>query len=151
MNELREALEASIVAQEMEEFFELGRRIQTPVVRPFLDPDVINLLARVPPDVLNSGGRTKALVRQTLDDRFPDLQFGQQRKVQAIPTLERVLRDQFDELWASIGPPWALAGLGIVDLPKLEATVAQMKAEPYVSLWRLFMLQSLEVFARARL
>ena len=93
LRDLREGLDASLIAQELEEFFELGRRIGTPVVRPFLDPDVIGLLARVPPEVLNHGGRTKALVRQTLDRRFPELAFGQQRKVQAIPTLERVLRD----------------------------------------------------------
>ena len=151
LRELREGLDASLVAQELEEFFELGRRVGTPVVRPFLDPDVISLLARVPPDVLNQGGRTKALVRQTLDRRFPELAFGTQRKVQAIPTLERVLRTQFDDLWASVGPPTALAELGVVDLTKLEATVASARAEPYASLWRLFMLQSLEVFTRARL
>ncbi|MGH9225447.1 MAG: asparagine synthase-related protein [Acidimicrobiales bacterium] len=149
--ELREGLDASLIAQELEEFFELGRRVGLPVLRPFLDPDVIGLLARVPPEVLNHGGRTKALVRQTLDGRFPELAFGQQRKVQAIPTLERVLRTQFAELWASVGPPRALADLGVVDLPKLETAAADAYSHPYRSLWRLFMLESLEVFARARL
>ncbi len=151
LRELREGLDASLVAQELEEFFELGRRVQTPVLRPFLDPDVIGLLARVPPEVLNRGGRTKALVRQTLDRRFPELAFGQQRKVQAIPTLERVLRTQFADLWSTVGPPWALAGLGVVDLPGLEATARATHSHPYASLWRLFMVQSLEIFVRARL
>jgi asparagine synthetase B (glutamine-hydrolysing) len=151
LRELKEGLDAALVAQELEEFFELGRRVQMPVLRPFLDPDVIDLLARVPPAVLNRGDRSKALVRDTLDRRFPELAFGHQRKVQAIPTLERVLKMQFDALWASVGPPSALAALGVVDPAKLEVAVDEARTQPYGSLWRLFMLQSLEIFVRARL
>jgi len=122
-----------------------------PVLRPFLDPDVIGLLARVPPAVLSQGERSKAIVRGTLDRQFPGLAFKQQRKIQAIPTLERVLRDQFDALWASVGPPTALAELGVVDLPRLEAAIAETRRDAYSPMWRFFMLESLEVFTRARL
>jgi asparagine synthetase B (glutamine-hydrolysing) len=151
LRDLREGLDASLVAQEMEEFFELGRRVQMPVLRPFLDPDVIGLLARVPPEVLSQGERSKAIVRGTLDRQFPGLAFKQQRKVQAIPTLERVLRDQFDALWSSVGPPRALAELGVVDLARLEVAIAETRRDAYGSMWKFFMLECLEVFARARL
>jgi asparagine synthetase B (glutamine-hydrolysing) len=151
LRDLKDGLDGSLVARELEEFFELGRRVQMPVLRPFLDPDVIELLARVPPAVLNQHERTKAPVRQVLNRRFPDLAFGRQRKVQAIPTLERLLKSQFTELCASVGPPRALAELGVVDVGKLDVAMEQARDDPYSSVWRFFMLQSLEVFARARL
>ncbi len=151
LRELKEGLETSLVAQELEEFFELGRRIQMPVLRPFLDPDVIELLARVPPEVLSQGERSKAIVRGTLDRRFPGLAFKQQRKIQAIPTLQRILKDQFDALWASVGPPTALAELGVVDLARLDVAIRETDRDAHRPMWKFFMLECLEVFARARL
>jgi hypothetical protein len=151
LRDLKDGLDTSLVAQELEEFFELGRRIQMPVLRPFLDPDVIELLARVPPEVLNQGQRSKAIVRDALDRRFPELEFKQQRKVQGIPTLRRILRDEFDALWSSVGPPTALAELGVVDLDRLDAAIRETSRDERRPMWNFFMLESLEVFARARL
>ncbi len=147
---LKEGLDTCLVAHELEEFFELGRRVQMPVLRPFLDPDIIELLARIPPAVLNRGNRSKALIRETLDRRFPELAFLQQRKVQAIPTLERLLRSQFDDLWSAVGAPRRLADLGVVHPGKLEVAVTEARRQPSTALWPYFMLESLEIFARAR-
>jgi hypothetical protein len=100
--------------------------------------------------VLNGGERSKALVRQTLHRRFPELAFLQQRKKQAIPTLERVLKTQFDDLWASVGSPSALTALGVVDPDALEVALGAARQHPDTSLWPYFMLESLEIFARVR-
>lgn len=150
VDEVMQSYDYPMAAMEHEEFFEAGRRIGMPIVAPFLDPDLVDLLHGLSPDVLNQGGRSKGLVRLMLDRRFPDLQFRQQKKVEASTTLERLMADQAPRVLERVGRASALEGLGIVDAGKLEAvTRAAVTTGTLKVRWRyLFQVPMVEVFAR---
>ena len=64
-----------------ESIYDEGRRLGAPILSPFQDREVIEFLARTPPELLNAGGRAKGLVRGTLAKRFPAHGFERQKKV----------------------------------------------------------------------
>src|SRR5207302_7862470 len=71
--ELRRTLDHPLVALELEEIFESGRRVGLRVLQPFWDAELVQLLSRIPPRRLNLGGRSKGLVRTALNQRFQHL------------------------------------------------------------------------------
>src|SRR5262249_53073455 len=81
--DMHASLDCPLAAMEYEEHFDFGRAMRMPLLHPYLDPDLIALLYRTPPALLASGGRTKALVRTMTANRFPQLGFTTQRKVDA--------------------------------------------------------------------
>jgi hypothetical protein len=48
---------------EKEKGFGYGRKIGVRILHPHWDRDLVSFLYRVPPDLLNRGGRSKSLVR----------------------------------------------------------------------------------------
>ena len=151
--DVRKSLDDTLMAMEHEEFYEMGRRLRTPIVSPFWDAELVELLFRAPPDVLNRGGRTKSLVRELLDTQFPELALGRQRKVLATPTVRRLLSEEADRVWSELGEPSALAELGVVE-PRAFADAVRDAGERGDSRTRwilFFQAASLELFARANL
>src|SRR4029079_10415912 len=67
------------IAMEFEEVFELGRRTRTLELAPYWDADLVEFLHRIPPKVLDRGGRAKGLGRETVTRRFPALGFDPHR------------------------------------------------------------------------
>jgi asparagine synthase (glutamine-hydrolysing) len=116
----RTGLDHAIVSMEMEEVFENGRSMDMRVLMPYWDPDLIDLLYRVPPDRLNRGDRAKALVRQTLANRFSRLGLDRQKKVIATRYFTAVMLGQGSQIWDRIGGAQALGELGVVDTVRLE-------------------------------
>jgi len=122
----RLSLDHPIVSMEMEELFENGRHIGVRMAQPYWDPDLVDLLYRIPPDVLSRGGRAKGLVRDTLARRFPDLGLERQKKVIATDYFTSVMLGEGREVWAEMGGPQALAELGVVDGARTEAAAQEM-------------------------
>jgi asparagine synthetase B (glutamine-hydrolysing) len=122
MQQGRISLDHAIVSMEMEEVFENGRSMDMRVLMPYWDPDLVDLLYRVPPDVLNRGDRSKALVRETLANRFSGLGLDRQKKVIASRYFTSVMLGQGRRIWDRIGGAHglALAELGLVDAARLE-------------------------------
>jgi len=118
----RICLDHSIVSMEMEEVFENGRSMDMRVLMPYWDPDLVDLLYRVPPDVLDRGDRSKALVRETLANRFSGLGLDRQKKVIASQYFTSVMLGQGSRIWDRIGGAQglALAELGLVDPTRLD-------------------------------
>jgi hypothetical protein len=118
----RICLDHSIVSMEMEEVFENGRSMDMRVLMPYWDPDLVDLLYRVPPDVLDRGDRSKALVRETLAKRFSGLGLDRQKKVIASRYFTSVMLGQGSRIWDRIGGAQglALAELGLVDPTRLD-------------------------------
>jgi hypothetical protein len=113
--ELRTFLDHTLPSWEAEERYQLGRCIGLHFLQPFLDPDLVAMLSRTPPQILNRGGRSKGLVRATLARRFPSLGFDRQRKMWATPFYQTlILREGPALANLAIDFP-ALSGLGIVD------------------------------------
>jgi len=116
----RTGLDGTTVSMEMEEVFENGRSMDMRVLMPYWDPDLIDLLYRVPPDRLNRGDRAKALVRQTLANRFSGLGLDRQKKVIATRYFTEVMLGQGSRIWDRIGGAQAMGELGVVDPIRLE-------------------------------
>lgn len=116
----RITLDHAIVSMEMEEVFENGRSMDMRVLMPYWDPDLVDLLYRVPPDLLNRGDRAKALIRETLANRFSGLGLDRQKKVIASRYFTAVMLGQGSRIWDRIGGAQALAELGLVDPARME-------------------------------
>ena len=87
-SELWESLDHPLTAMEMEEIFENGTRMGLRILMPYWDADLLEMLYRVPPHLLNKGGRSKGLVRQSVARRFPQLGFERQKKVTCYQLLQ---------------------------------------------------------------
>ncbi|MBA3474631.1 MAG: hypothetical protein H0T57_15660 [Rubrobacter sp.] len=124
--ELRISLDHPLVSMEMEDHFEEGRRTGARVLMPYFDVDLVDFLYRTPPELLDQGGRSKGLVRQTVARRFPQLGFERQKK-NTVPNFFRdMLREEGAPLWQTMGGASALAELDIVDAPALDSAMSEL-------------------------
>jgi asparagine synthase (glutamine-hydrolysing) len=124
LREARRILDHPLMSIEMEESFERGRRAGLPQFMPFFDADLVDFLCRTPPNLLYRGGRTKAMVRQTVARRFPGLNFERQRKVSAMDFFTSLLIEEVPRLWQAMEGAQGLAELGIVDGPALDSAMS---------------------------
>ena len=151
VNEIRRGLDHPILAVELEEAFEKGRRLGVEILMPYYDADIVDLLCRVPPRVLTMGDRSKSLVRQSMARRLSDLGIERQKKVTTGNFWPQKLEEATGS-WDSYGGPRTLGELGVVDAKVLDEEVTGMLAAnkqsyvPYV--WEIL---DHEAWVRARL
>jgi asparagine synthase (glutamine-hydrolysing) len=98
-----------------EETFLLGRRVGVSIRHPFWDPDLIDLMVKVPLHLRSEGGHAKALVRRPLARRFPHLGFDAQRKTWLGDAFLTVVAGQVGKVRRAVGGIRTLAELGVVD------------------------------------
>lgn len=152
LREMRMALDHPLIALEMEETFETGRRLGARMAQPYWDPDLVDLLYRVPPEVLNRGDRSKGLVRESLERRFPNLGFRRQKKAVSTNFFQTILLADAPETWRSMGGPRALTALGIVDPHALERELEALHSGcPGRYAQRVWNVLNLEAWVRSRL
>ena len=144
-------LDSPLVAVEMEEFFESGRMNGARLAHPFWDPDLTTLLDRISPELMISGGRSKALVRRSLAQRFPDLGFERHRKLTAVNFYRSLIMAEAQRAWRRLGGAKALVELGIADRDKVERHMQRLFAggAPMDYYWIWYVLTT-ESWARAR-
>jgi asparagine synthase (glutamine-hydrolysing) len=145
------SLDHTLVAMEMEEIYEEGRTTGIPVQMPFWDADLVGFLYRTPPDLLNRGGATKGLVRAMLDRRFPDLGFGEHRKVFATSFFRSLLLEEGPGAWRRLGGAKALGELGVVEPRLLDERVDQIFSDRKPGLHHVWDVLTLEAWVRSRL
>jgi asparagine synthetase B (glutamine-hydrolysing) len=148
---MKRALDHLLPTLEVEETFDAGRRLGQRKLSPYWDADLVELLFRIPPDVLNRGGRSKGLVRQAMARRFPHLGFEAQKKVVAVNYFASVVHREWQGGWERLGGVPTLERLGIVDVSKMEPTfrelLATQQTRKYFNMWDTI---NLEVWARER-
>jgi asparagine synthase (glutamine-hydrolysing) len=115
LREVRQWNDHALASWTAEERYEVGKRIGVCFLQPFLDPDVVDMLCRIPPRLLNDGGRSKGLVRATLARRFPGLGLDRQRKVNSTSFYHSLIQREAQMLAETAGDFPALSELGIVD------------------------------------
>jgi Asparagine synthase len=148
----RISLDHAIVSMEMEEVFENGRSMDMRVLMPYWDPDLVDLLYRVPPDLLNRGDRAKALVRETLASRFSGLGLDRQKKVIASRYFTAVMLGQGSRVWSKMGGAQALAELGVVDPRSLDDFAHRaFESDNVRAANRIWNVLNLESWARSRM
>lgn len=151
LRELRVTLDHPLIALEMEETFTASKRLGVRYAQPYWDPDLVDLLCRIPPDVLNRGSRSKGLVRESLERRFPGQGFRRQKKALATSFFtSRILHDAGQQ-WKRMGGIQALADHGVVEPAALEEVLNyQISGDPvrYAQLaWNVL---NLEAWVRSR-
>jgi asparagine synthetase B (glutamine-hydrolysing) len=148
----RKSLDHALVSLEMEEDFEVARRLGLLEVHPYWDPDVVEFLFRTPPELLLRGGRGKGLVRNMLAERFPGLGFESQKKVVSTGYFRETMLQEAALAWKETGGVRALDDLGVVDGPSFGGAVDSILAgRDLRTTYRIWDVLSLEVWARARL
>jgi asparagine synthase (glutamine-hydrolysing) len=151
LREIRRALDHPLVAREREETFEEGGRTGVRILQPFLDAELVDLLLRTPPRLLNRDGRSKGLVRQMLARRFPGLGFERQKKVTSIGFFRNTIMKEAPGAWRMMGGTPALADLGVVD-PKavrsFQGVLAQRDPRDAQRVWAVL---NLEAWVRPRM
>jgi asparagine synthase (glutamine-hydrolysing) len=149
--ELDESLDHALVSLEVEETYENGRRIGAPVLQPYWDPDLIRFLVRTPPELLNTGGRSKGIVRDMVARQFPELGFDRQVKVIATSYAHELLRRDARAAWEETNGVPCLGKIGVVDQSALWSDVAQdLATGNWGNLNRLWFLLSLEAWLQGR-
>lgn len=126
LREMRASLEHPLQAIEMENAFEVSRRAGASLRHPFWDADLVDLLFRIPPRLLNQGGRTKGMVRNAIARRFPDLGFERHRKVFAYNFFGSVVSKEGPAAWKSLNGAKTLASLGVVDQRRVDDLAAHL-------------------------
>ncbi len=152
LREIREGLDHPLTAMEFEEIFESGRRMGLRVLQPFWDAELIDLLYRIPPHLLNKGGRSKGLVREILARRFPRLGFERQRKVVSVDFFRHTVLREATAAWQRMAGAQALAKVGAVDSTLLNGAFHQILANNQLrDAQRIWDVLNLEAWLRARL
>ena len=156
LSEMSEGLDHALVAMELEEAFEGGRRLGLRFAHPFWDADLLEFLYRTPPELLDQGGMSKGLVRGMLARRFPELGFDRQRKVAGTPVARTMFVQEGRAAWRTMGGPTALASLGVVDGAATSALVEGLLSErrhpeENAYSYRIWDILALEAWVRSRL
>jgi asparagine synthetase B (glutamine-hydrolysing) len=149
IRDLQTCLEGTRISWAAEELDEQGRQIGVRFLQPFLDPDLIEFLCRTPPRLLNEGGRSKGLVRQTIAKRFPGLGLERQRKIWATSFFESLLLREAPALADLAGDFPALSDLGIVNGAALAAVIREARMQPGPRLQQIWEAINLEIWLRA--
>jgi asparagine synthetase B (glutamine-hydrolysing) len=146
----RTALDIPLISMVSEEAFNVGQRLGARELHPFWDADLIGLLYRTPPFLLNDGGRNKGLVRSTLARRFPQVGFNQQRKMGASSFYATSIYREGGEALRQLGEIRILADLGVVNGPGLRAVLEETLAnQPEGQAYHIWKVLNLESWARA--
>lgn len=142
-----------LVAMQMEEDFESFRRTGVRQLMPYWDADLVDFLYRTPPEFLNRGERSKAMVRQTVARRFPHLNFERQKKVFGFNFFTSLVLGEGPRLWQDMEGAPALTELGVVDAPALNSAVTELLSgtQPWWEAQRVRDIVFLEAWARQRL
>lgn len=148
----RVGLGHTIMSWEMEELFHVYQRLGLRIFHPYWDADLIELLYRVPPFQLNSGGRTKGLVRDSLARRFPQLGFERQRKMMCVDFYRDLIEQDARAKWKELGGTPCLTSLGIIDEEKNRTRVEHLLGHMKDSkdAFRVWTVLNLETWARAQ-
>lgn len=152
LREVWESLDHPLTAMEMEEVFESGTRMGLRILMPYWDADLLEMLYRIPPDLLNKGRRSKGLVRQSVARRFPQLGFDRQKKVFSTNFFNSTMLQDGKKAWQALGGTPALAELGIVDRGRLGSTIEDILAGNQLrQAYRIWDVLNLETWLRPRL
>lgn len=150
-NEMKVSLNHPLFALDVEEIFEDGRRNGAPHWDIYWDADLIEFVYRVPPRLLNQGGRSKGLVRSEVAKRFPDFGFATQKKLISRNFFVERFFDEVRPAIDELGGFKALEDAGVIDSMRIGAIVDEASSvRDATNVDRIWRLMSLEAWARTR-
>jgi asparagine synthase (glutamine-hydrolysing) len=99
-----------------------------PALHPYRARSLATFLLRTPPELLNRGGRSKSMVRQTLHERFPQLGFLQQRKPTGDGFAKELFPRELPYLWQCLGAPRQMAEAGLIQPDQYATMLSRYQA-----------------------
>jgi len=117
----RALLDSGNISIAQESAFDLRARAGAALFSPLLDPDVVELLYRLPPRRLIAGGRAKSPARGVLSRYLGDLANAWPRTVYGNSLWAATIRTEGSRAWSASGGASLLEALGLVDPERLEA------------------------------
>lgn len=149
--ESRTALRHPAITHDMEETQEFGRRHGLRVMHPFWDVDLIELLYRVPPDLLMRDGRSKWLLRRKMGRRLPGLGLEKRGKISAAHVFRGVLDREAPLAWQGLGGLPTLERIGAVRTADIQSGLqSRSLVESAGGGGRLYTLLTLEAWVQQR-
>lgn len=150
--EIRLSLDHPLMSWEMEEAFENGKRLGMRFLQPYYDADLAEMLYRTPMALLNRGGRTKGLVRETISRRFPGLGFDRQKKIEIKEFFSQLIRRDGNRVWKQMGGAQALGALDLVDPERVDSFVhTAINSGEHRQAFDAWMVMNMESWLRPRL
>jgi asparagine synthetase B (glutamine-hydrolysing) len=143
---LRDQLSAPIPWLRAEETFVLGREAGMPISDPFWNADLIEFMIRVRPLTRQRNGIPKALIRERLVRRFPDLGFERQQKKLIGNLIQSITLAETKQALGTLGGKWVLDELGIIDSRQMLRTIDDLTGAKG---WRIWDVLNLEAWVRA--
>ena len=117
----RTALHHPAVTQDMEETQEFGRRNGLRMLHPYWDVDLIDMLRRVPPQLLIRDGRSKYLARRRMAERLPGLGLENRGKVNALYVFGSLMKREAPAAWQRLGGVQTLQRMGVASAADIES------------------------------
>jgi asparagine synthetase B (glutamine-hydrolysing) len=149
--EARRSLHHAIVVSEIENKFAMGEAIGVKFFEPYWDADLVDLLYRTPPAILNQGGVAKGLVHRLVREALPSFTIPKQKKIALNLFYRKRVRQEAEAVWRATGGLPALSRLGLVDEKVFSSMVEKMLGGADTSdLWLIPHVLSVEAWARAR-
>lgn len=150
-HDIRIGLDHPVASMEFEEFFENRRLTGVRTACPFMDADLVDFLYRVPPELLDRGGRSKGMVRDELARRFPDLGFERHKKITAISYSRNIVMQEGARAWRASGGAPALAELEVIDRSAFEREVGAILSGREEDTFHIWDVLNLEAWVRTRI
>jgi asparagine synthetase B (glutamine-hydrolysing) len=145
---LRGQLDAPAPNLRAEEAFVLGRQAGMLIRDPFWNADLIEFMIRVHPSSRQRNGVAKALIRDKLERRFPDLGFEHQQKKVIGSLIQSTTRAEIERALETFGENWALDELGVIDSRNMLRAAGDLTG---MKVWRIWDVLNLEAWVRANL
>ncbi|MDQ3419058.1 MAG: asparagine synthase-related protein, partial [Acidobacteriota bacterium] len=121
------------------------------VMHPFWDVDLIELLHRVPPDLLMMDGRSKWLLRRQLGQRLPGLGLEKRGKTSAAHVFRGLLDREAPRAWQGLGGLPTLERIGAVSTADIQSGLqSRSLVERTGGVGRLYTLLNLEAWVQER-
>lgn len=151
VQQMRKALYHPLISWELEEYFNIYEAVGLHLLQPFWDADLVDLLYRTPPLMLDHDGRNKGLVRASLARKFPQLGFERQVKLEATQFYASSVHNEAGAIWKKLENARTLGELGIVDEWALRPEMHQLmsRRQPGSAAHRVWSVLNLEAWARA--
>jgi len=148
----RTALDLPLISMVAEETFNVGQNLGLREFQPFWDVDLVDLLYRTPPFLLNREGRNKGLVRSTLTRKFPHIGFNEQRKLGATDFYASSIYNEAPAALRQIGKLEVLADLRLTDEAGLRGHLESILTHrPQGRAYQVWKVLNLESWARAHI
>jgi asparagine synthase (glutamine-hydrolysing) len=119
---IRGILQSPLLLQEFEQGFAWAQSLGFTLLFPYFDQDLAELLLRIHPQHLLSGGRAKAPLRRLVAERLPSVTLPS-KKVDFGQIVHTLLRPHCEAQWKEMGEGKTLAKLGVSNAERLGSAV----------------------------